>query len=196
MQQQKSSTCGVLLMINKVITLLFDFVTSFSPLDQFQLEEPLWKLDILLVLPYLHTLSIICSGISCAWVVRRRSDNPFRDINFSSHPSLARKSFIWPLLATFSSAYILAFFWISFRDTRKFFDLYKVIHSKTISSKSISLIFLPPPFSFFVKLSQYFEVTLFCILLSFCIFFLILFLSTPNFRPVDDIFTCFTTSSL
>ena len=55
------------------------------------------------------TLSIICSGVFCHWVVRRRGNNPFYDINFSSHPSLARKSFICPLLAAFSSVYILAF---------------------------------------------------------------------------------------
>ena len=93
----------------------------------------------------------------------RRSDNLFRDITFSSHSSLEQKSFIWSLLAAFSSTYILAFFWISFRDNGKFFDLCKVIHFNSISSKSISLIFLPPPFSFFAKLLRFFDLTLFCI---------------------------------
>ena len=81
----------------------------------------------------------------------------------------------------------------------KFFDHCKVIYFKSISSKFISLIFLPPQSSFFAKLPKFFELTLFCILLSFCIHSLILFLSTPHFRsaaPIDDIFACFTTSSL
>ena len=136
-------------------------------------------------------LSIICSGVFRAWVVQRRSDNPFCDLNVSSYHSLARNSFICSLLAAFSSAYILEFLWISFRDTRKFFDLCKVIHSKTISSKSIFSIFLPPPSSFFSKLRRFFELTLFCILLSFSIHYLILFLWTPNFcsaAPIDDFF--------
>ena len=136
-------------------------------------------------------LSIIWSGVFRAWIVQRRSDKPFCDLNVSSYHSLKRKSLICSLLAAFSSAYILDFLWINFRDTRKFFDLCKVIHSKTISSKSISSIFLPPPSSFFAKLLRFFELTLFCILLSFCIHYLILFLSTPNFRsaaPIDDFF--------
>ena len=101
-------------------------------------------------------LSVICSGVFCAWVVRWRRHNPFRGINLSSHPWLARKSFIWTLLAAFSFAYILAFLWISFRDTCKFFDLCKVIHSKSISSKSVSLIFPLPRSSFFAKLPRFF----------------------------------------
>ena len=101
---------------------------------------------------YNITLSIPCSGVFCAWVVQRQSDNRFCD-----HPSFVQKSFIWPLLAAFSSAYILAFLYISFHDSHKFFDLCKVIHSKSISSKSISLIFLPPPSSFFAILPWFFE---------------------------------------
>ena len=122
---------------------------------------------------YNITLSIPCSGVFCAWVVQRQSDNRFCD-----HPSFVQKSFIWPLLAAFSSAYILAFLYISFHDSDKFFDLCKVIHSKSISSKSISLIFLPPPSSFFAILPWFFELTLFCIWLSLCIHSFILFLST------------------
>ena len=97
------------------------------------------------------SLLVICSGVFCIWVIRRQIDNLFWDINFSSHPSLVWKSFIWLLLAAFSSAYILAFLWLSFCNTCKFYDLCKVIRSKSISSKIISLIFLPPPSSFFAK---------------------------------------------
>ena len=79
------------------------------------------------------TLSIICSGFFWARFVRQGSDSPFRDINFSSHPSLRRKLFIWPLPVAFSSTYILAILWISFRDTRKIFDFCKLSIPKNFS---------------------------------------------------------------
>ena len=133
--------------------------------------------------------------------MRRRSDNLFRDINFSSHPSLAQGSFIWPLVAAFSSAYILAFLWISFRDTRKIFDLCKVIHSKSISSKSISLIFLLPLPSFFAKLPPFFELTFFVFCSHFVTILLSFFYQPRISAQLPQlmrfyIFACFTTSSL
>ena len=90
---------------------------------------------------------MVCSGVFCSWVVQRRSDNLFCDLNISINPSLVRKPSIWP--------------------------------------------FFRPPSNFFANLRRFFELTLFCILLSFCIYSLILFLSTSNFRsaaPIDDVF--------
>ena len=58
-------------------------------------------------------------------------------------------------------------------------------------AKAIHLALFPTLSTFFANLPRFFEPTLFCILLSFCIYSLILSLSTPNFRsaaPIDDVF--------